>query len=98
MTPAPIGYRREMPVCPVCGKISYSVGGIHPQCAVSRADERLRVPGPAKKSTAGKPSGFSKRCRGCGRSVAARRMVCDCGRAFPSSTMPGGHQKSTSAS
>jgi hypothetical protein len=25
-------------VCPVCGKKSYSVGGIHPQCAVVQAD------------------------------------------------------------
>ncbi len=25
-------------VCPVCGKKSYSMGGIHPQCAVQQAD------------------------------------------------------------
>jgi hypothetical protein len=24
--------------CPVCGKKSYSIGGIHPQCAVKQAD------------------------------------------------------------
>ena len=24
--------------CPVCGKSSYSLGGIHPQCAVLLAD------------------------------------------------------------
>ena len=25
-------------VCPICGKKSYSVAGIHPQCAVRQAD------------------------------------------------------------
>lgn len=25
-------------VCPVCGKKSYSAGGIHPQCAMQQAD------------------------------------------------------------
>lgn len=33
--------------CPICGQVSYSRGGIHPQCAVQQADEpralRLRV-------------------------------------------------------
>jgi len=24
--------------CPICGKNSYSAGGIHPQCAVTQAD------------------------------------------------------------
>lgn len=24
--------------CPVCGKRTYSLGGIHPQCAVQQAD------------------------------------------------------------
>ncbi len=25
-------------MCPMCGKRTYSVGGIHPQCAVRQAD------------------------------------------------------------
>jgi hypothetical protein len=25
-------------ICPMCGKRSYSLGGIHPQCAVQQAD------------------------------------------------------------
>lgn len=25
-------------VCPVCGKRAYSLGGVHPQCAVQQAD------------------------------------------------------------
>jgi hypothetical protein len=27
------------PLCPVCGKAAYSLGGIHPQCAIQQADE-----------------------------------------------------------
>lgn len=26
-------------ICPVCGKPSYSRGGVHPQCCVRQADE-----------------------------------------------------------
>jgi hypothetical protein len=29
--------------CPICGKVSYSLAGIHPQCAQKRADEAIRV-------------------------------------------------------
>jgi hypothetical protein len=25
-------------ICPICGKRAYSLGGIHPQCAVRQAD------------------------------------------------------------
>ena len=31
------------PLCPVCGKNTYSLGGIHPQCAVTRADKANRA-------------------------------------------------------
>jgi hypothetical protein len=88
MTPALIGPQRERPKCPVCGKVSYSAAGIHPQCAVSRADAKLRSLRPAKDAAPRKPGGFNKRCSSCGRSVAARRMVCDCGRTFPNSQLP----------
>jgi hypothetical protein len=30
-------------ICPVCGKASYSLGGIHPQCSQSQADEKTAV-------------------------------------------------------
>jgi hypothetical protein len=36
-TPEIAGYKP--PACPVCGKASYSRDGIHPQCAVLRADK-----------------------------------------------------------
>lgn len=28
-------------VCPVCGRTSYSRGGIHPQCSVFQADAKI---------------------------------------------------------
>jgi hypothetical protein len=31
------------PPCPVCGKNTYSLGGIHPQCAVAHADKADRA-------------------------------------------------------
>ena len=31
------------PTCPVCGETAYSHGGIHPQCAVTRADQANQV-------------------------------------------------------
>jgi len=27
--------------CPVCGRVSYSLGGIHPQCSFFRADQKV---------------------------------------------------------
>jgi hypothetical protein len=26
-------------LCPICGKAAYSLGGIHPQCAMQQADK-----------------------------------------------------------
>jgi hypothetical protein len=36
--PTPVIQQRGTKECPVCGKPSYSQGGIHPQCAVEQAD------------------------------------------------------------
>ncbi len=30
-------------VCPVCGKSSYSLAGVHPQCSQKQADEKTAV-------------------------------------------------------
>jgi hypothetical protein len=29
--------------CPVCGKVSYSLSGEHPQCALTRADAVVKA-------------------------------------------------------
>ena len=52
MTPALIAPQRALPKCPVCGKIAYSAGGIHPQCAANREGRLLRAQQPAKNSSA----------------------------------------------
>lgn len=36
--PNPIIYEPNSKICPGCGKRSYSLGGIHPQCAMILAD------------------------------------------------------------
>jgi hypothetical protein len=36
--PAPLYAAPNRKVCPICGKSTYSMGGIHPQCAVQQAD------------------------------------------------------------
>ena len=68
-------------VCPVCGTTAYSQGGIHPQCAVVRADVVLART--VERCDAKKPVGqWRKRCPRCSRDLPARRMVCDCGHSF----------------
>ena len=37
--PQPLMGRHKREPCPVCGEISYSLEGIHPQCAQRRADQ-----------------------------------------------------------
>ncbi|HYM86041.1 MAG TPA: hypothetical protein VET30_04830 [Pseudoxanthomonas sp.] len=72
------------PLCPVCGKASYSRGGVHPQCAVTRADavlSKARKAKAAAKSKVARPP-WTKRCPHCGRQTAARRYACDCGHRF----------------
>ncbi|MEX0818637.1 MAG: hypothetical protein WD070_03560 [Pirellulaceae bacterium] len=41
--PTPIIIEPQSKMCPVCGKRSYSREGVHPQCAVSQADEPRRI-------------------------------------------------------
>ncbi len=41
--PSPLLPESNGQPCPVCGKKSYSRGGIHPQCAVKRADALSRA-------------------------------------------------------
>ncbi len=41
--PTPILPQARHKTCPICGHSSYSPNGIHPQCAVSQADEPRRA-------------------------------------------------------
>ena len=74
---------QKPPACPVCGKPSYSLGGVHPQCAVTRADKVRKAAKPvAKPKTAAMSGQWKKTCPRCSRQVAARRYSCDCGHKF----------------
>jgi hypothetical protein len=74
-------------LCPICGKASYSLGGIHPQCAMQHADQprviRLRAEKVAEAKTK-KPARqtWKKKCPICGTHVHVRREACECGHKF----------------
>jgi len=56
--PTPIIGEHNRKICPVCGKRSYSAGGIHPQCAVQQAEaprEQQHKAKAKKKPVAKKP-------------------------------------------
>jgi len=75
-------------LCPVCGKASYSLGGVHPQCSMQKADEprlvRMREAKKAETKTPKKPRTrtWKKRCPKCGAQVHVRREACECGFKF----------------
>ncbi len=78
--------------CPVCGKPSYSVTGMHPQCALARADALSRE---QRKKTATPPAkakrkSWIKVCPKCRHEIPARRVVCDCGYKFPPTPLGAG--------
>jgi len=84
--PTPLVSQQSGKECPVCGKRTYSQGGIHPQCAVHQADaarnEKLKA---ARKLEAVevKPSTWrNKKCPKCKKESHVRRKVCDCGHIF----------------
>ena len=85
--PTPWTSYRAGTACPVCGKRTYSHGGIHPQCAVLQADaerseelkaEQKRVAKAAKPAT----HWTKKKCPKCGKEVHVRCKACGCGYAF----------------
>jgi endogenous inhibitor of DNA gyrase (YacG/DUF329 family) len=74
-------------LCPICGKASYSAGGIHPQCAMQQADaprmvrvRAAKAAEPKVKKPARQP--WTKRCPECGNDTHARLNVCKCGHSF----------------
>ena len=74
-------------LCPICGKATYSAGGIHPQCAMQQADEPRLVRLRAAKSVEIKTKkpvqqSWKKKCPKCGTQVPARLEVCKCGLKF----------------
>ena len=78
-------------LCPVCGAVSYSREGIHPQCAERRADaprmERVRADKRVDERK-GKPANallvkpWHKRCPECQAQSHIREPTCVCGYPF----------------
>jgi rubredoxin len=80
-------------LCPVCGVVSYSREGVHPQCAQRRADaprmesvkasregEAVKPKGKAENSSLVRP--WHKRCPECQAQLHLRKMTCVCGYQF----------------
>jgi len=72
--------------CPVCGEVSYSKAGIHPQCAVTQADslrrKRQKAPPKTVKKSAPVMKPWHRLCPRCRGQVHIRRKNCDCGHVF----------------
>lgn len=84
--PAPLYSRPARSACPVCGEISYSVAGIHPQCAVRQADaarmESIQQSRRTSTTDASPGHAWQKACPQCAGYVHVRRKTCDCGHSF----------------
>lgn len=74
--------------CPVCGQVSYSVAGIHPQCCVRQADakrmEKVQRTAKSRKpaKTGASLTPWQKRCPQCREIVHCRKSACRCGHNF----------------
>ncbi len=80
--PMPVAVGPIPKKCPVYGKSSYSLGGIHPQCAVSQADapRRLQIAADKKAKTLQETHrAWEKTCPKCDARAPIRRSVCECG-------------------
>jgi len=78
--------------CPVCGDVSYSPDGIHPQCAMQKADQermtRIKSPSTAAKKKIARDADvkpWQKSCPKCQALMHVRKKFCDCGHGFPNS-------------
>ena len=82
------------PVGAVCGKVSYSLGGVHPQCAQENADAQrvqdLKQAMKAEKVTPPEPlSQWHKLCPKCRQKLHVRKLRCDCGHQFAEASESG---------
>jgi hypothetical protein len=86
--PQPLYSQPLRECCPVCGRVSYSAAGIHPQCAVQQADakrmKRVKSRMKTVKVVAGEAvlKSWHKACPKCRKPVHIRRSVCECGYSF----------------
>lgn len=85
--PQPLFGSSARAACPVCGHVSYSSAGVHPQCAMQAADQiqidRLKSRKVVKlKASAEQLKRYEKRCPRCRRIFHIRKQTCDCGHSF----------------
>lgn len=84
--PYPIYTQKKRENCPVCGQVSYSQTGIHPQCAVKLVDNERKDEIKRKKQeednrkseTRNKPR-WQITCPKCGKPQHVRKKICECG-------------------
>jgi hypothetical protein len=88
--PPPLYGALSRALCPICGHVSYSPAGVHPQCAMRACDQvlndRLKVRKMAAKPkpTRLQPGRFEKQCPMCGTIQHIRKQDCSCGHSFVS--------------
>lgn len=89
--PPPLLPARTLTRCPVCGETSYSHNGIHPQCSVRQADEKLDDSVKREKmlesnngtaTPAARILRTQKSCPKCKELNHVRKMTCACGHTF----------------
>ena len=91
--PIPLLAPTEKPrrLCSVCGTVSYSPGGIHPQCNQLQADiarvERLKAAKKTEKpkekvAISGTLRPWQKLCPKCRTQLHVRKLACICGHRF----------------
>ena len=94
--PNPIYTRKKRKNCPVCGQVSYSQNGIHPQCAVKLVDDerkgeikrrKLEEEDNRKSETKNKTR-WQIKCPKCGKPQHVRKKICDCGHKLIANTPP----------
>jgi len=90
--PPPLIRTRQHEPCPVCGEISYSAAGVHPQCSVRQADAKrlAKLKEQQKDQPKAKPvsdvKAWQKRCPKCRSIQHVRKKECDCGHTFGGGT------------
>ena len=85
--PTPLYSTTARTPCPVCGHVSYSPAGIHPQCAMRAADKVQIDRDKARKLARTKPpvvtvGRYQKQCPRCRTIHHIRKQTCDCGHSF----------------
>ncbi len=85
--PQPLYSSGNRKCCPICGEVSYSAAGIHPQCAMQQADsermDKIKSPpkSPKKKlrATNANVKPWQRTCPKCQSLVHVGKQRCDCG-------------------